>query len=49
MMVIKPGGHIVIECLGRNVVLRVAHVGIENSDIVECIKEEEFANFRRQL
>jgi len=46
MMHIKPGGRIAIECLGRNVVLRVAHVGIEITDILECIKEEEFVSFR---
>jgi trehalose 6-phosphate synthase/phosphatase len=27
-MQVKPGGHFAIQCLGRNVVLRVAHVGI---------------------
>lgn len=38
----KKGGFLGIECFGRNVMLRISHIGIEEEDIAAAIKTETY-------
>jgi hypothetical protein len=41
----KKGGFLAIECFGRNVMLRISHIGIQIEDIVTAMDTEIYRNF----
>jgi trehalose 6-phosphate synthase/phosphatase len=45
----KKGGFLGIECFGRNVMLRISHIGIQVEDIVKAMETETYKNFVNQL
>lgn len=46
---VKKGGFILVEYHGRNVSLKVNHVGINMEDVQIMIKSQDFLNFKYQL
>ena len=45
----KKGGFLGIECFGRNVMLRISHIGIQEDDILEALESDECKKFTKQL
>ncbi len=38
----KKGGFLSIECFGRNVMLRISHIGIQEEDIVAAMETDSY-------
>jgi trehalose 6-phosphate synthase/phosphatase len=45
----KKGGFLGIECFGRNVMIRISHIGVQEDDIDECRQKPEYDKFLKHL
>ena len=45
----KKGGFLGIECFGRNVMLRISHIGIQEEDILSDMETEDYKQFVKHL
>mmetsp|Transcript_17784 Transcript_17784/g.12732 ORF Transcript_17784/g.12732 Transcript_17784/m.12732 type:complete len:267 (+) Transcript_17784:499-1299(+) len=45
----KVGGFLMIECFGRNVMLRISHIGVQLEDIKAAMKSEKCEEYKNEI
>ena len=45
----KKGGFLSIQCFGRNVMLRISHIRVQEEDIASALETESFKTFHAQV